>query len=74
MKDSLYFPNNLKDIKEFFTIKSNSFQKKELLTTPFLLQQPFVCNWSSIYLRANYRVQDWRIIYEFEKQWLSRFV
>ena len=63
-------------------MKGNSFQRKhELITTPFLLQQPFVCNWSSIHLRTNYTVQNWSnilesfitILYDFEKQWLSTF-
>ena len=43
MSDYLYFPNNLKDIKDhihdyivscnLFTIKSNSFQRKNVLVT-----------------------------------------
>ena len=56
-------------------------RKHEVITTSFLLQQPFVCNWSSIHLRTNYRVQNWSnilesfitILYDFEKQWLSSF-
>ena len=51
MSDYLYFPNNLKlkdsysKLQKLFTIKSNSLQRKqELITSPFLLQQPFVCN------------------------------
>ena len=55
MSDYLYFSNKLKrhktphiglysDLKNLFTIKSNTFQRKhELITTPFLLRQPFVC-------------------------------
>ena len=63
-------------------IKSNSFQRKyELITTPFLLQQRFVWNWSIIHLRATYKVQNWSniferfitILYDFEKQWLISF-
>ena len=47
MSNYLYFPNNLKDIKDHIkdyivsckTIKGNSFQRKhELITTPLLLQ------------------------------------
>ena len=73
---------SLKTSSVLFTIKGNSFQRKyELITTPFLLEQPFVCNWSSIHLRTNYTVQNWSnilesfitILYEFEKQWLNSF-
>ena len=93
MSGYLYFSNNLKDIidhmldhivscKIFFTIKGNSFQRKhELITTHYLFQQPFACNWSSIHLRTNWTVQNWSnnlenfitILYDFEKQWLSTF-
>ena len=46
-------------------MKGNSFQRKhELITTPFFLQQPFVCNLSSICLRTNFRVQNWNNILE----------
>ena len=46
------------------------------------MQQLFVCNWSSIYLRTNYRVRSWSnilesfitILHDFEKQWLSSYV
>ena len=63
-------------------MKGNSFQRKhELITTPFLLQEPFVCDRGSIHFRTNYTVQNWSkilesfitILYDFEKQWLSSF-
>ena len=56
MSDYLNLPNKLKrhktphaglysKLKSLFTIKSNNFQRKhELTITPFILQQPFVCN------------------------------
>ena len=59
------------------------FQRKhELIATPFLLQQPFACNWSSIHVRTTFRVKTWSdifksfvaILYDFKKQWLNRFV
>ena len=63
-------------------MKGNSFQRKhKLITTPFPLEQPFVCNWSSIHLRTNFRVQYWSnilesfitVLYDIEKQCLSSF-
>ena len=51
MSGYLYFPNNLKDIKDhiqadmisckiFFPIKGNSLQRKtKLIATPYILQQ-----------------------------------